>query len=80
MTIVGWSPEDDKINTITAVEPAEDNKESKKDNKNTSKGKTKEAVEPAEDNKESKKDNKNTSKGKTKEAVEPAEIEPIIEE
>jgi hypothetical protein len=48
MTIVGWSPEDDKINTITAVEPAEDNKESKKDNKNTSKGKTKEAVEPAE--------------------------------
>ena len=26
MTIVGWSPEDDKINTITAVEPAEDNK------------------------------------------------------
>nr|DAN76050.1 MAG TPA: hypothetical protein [Caudoviricetes sp.] len=48
MTIVGWSPEDDKINTITAVEPAEDNEESKKDNKNTSKGKTKEAVEPAE--------------------------------
>lgn len=50
MTIVGWSPEDDKINTITAVEPAEDNKESKSDNKdkiNTSKGKTKEAVEPA---------------------------------
>lgn len=44
MTIVGWSPEDDKINTITAVEPAGDNK----DNKNTSKGKTKEAVEPAE--------------------------------
>lgn len=43
MTIVGWSPEDDKINTITAVEPAEDNK----DNKNTSKGKAKEAVEPA---------------------------------
>ena len=23
MTIVGWSPEDDKINTITAVEPVE---------------------------------------------------------
>mgnify|MGYP000862050370 CR=1 FL=1 len=41
MTIVGWSPEDDKINTTTAVEPAEDKK-------NTSKGKTKEAVEPAE--------------------------------
>lgn len=49
MTIVGWSPEDDKINDIQAVEPAKDNnEESKKDNKNTSKGKTKEAVEPAE--------------------------------
>lgn len=53
MTIVGWSPEDDKINDIQAVEPAGDNEESKndkndnKDNKNTSKGKTKEAVEPA---------------------------------
>lgn len=44
MTIVGWSPEDDKINDIQAVESAKDNK----DNKNTSKGKTKEAVEPAE--------------------------------
>ena len=43
MTIVGWSPEDDKINDIQAVEPAGDNE----DNKNTSKGKTKEAVEPA---------------------------------
>ena len=40
MTIVGWSPEDDKINTITAVEPTGDNEESKKDNKNTSKGRT----------------------------------------
>ena len=48
MTIVGWSPEDDKINTITAVEPAEDNEESKKDKKNTSKGKEKEAVDPVE--------------------------------
>jgi hypothetical protein len=44
MTIVGWSPEDDKLNAITAVEPTEDNK----DKINTSKGKTKEAVEPAE--------------------------------
>lgn len=43
MTIVGWSPEDDKINDIQAVEPAEDNK----DKKHTSKGKAKEAVEPA---------------------------------
>lgn len=53
MTIVGWSPEDDKINDIQAVEPAEDNKDKKqnKDNKNkknTSKGKTKEVVKPAE--------------------------------
>ena len=48
MTIVGWSPEDDKINDIQAVEPAKDNKDKKqnKDNKNkknTSKGKT---IEP----------------------------------
>lgn len=56
MTIVGWSPEDDKINTITAVEPAEDKKDNKdkedkkqnKGKKNTSKGKVKEAVKPAE--------------------------------
>lgn len=52
MTIVGWSPEDDKINDIQAVEPAKDNKDKKqnKDNKNkknTSKGKAKEEVEPA---------------------------------
>nr|DAX76994.1 MAG TPA: hypothetical protein [Caudoviricetes sp.] len=56
MTIVGWSPEDDKINTTTAVEPAGDKKDNKdkedkkqnKGKKNTSKGKAKEAVEPAE--------------------------------
>ena len=47
MTIVGWSPEDDKINDIQVVEPAEDKKQNK-GKKNTSKGKVKEAVEPAE--------------------------------